>query len=301
VVSETRRFAVGTSDRPRARAQAWVAADLRDRDGEPVGAVGGLEGTDETAARDVIEEAVAWLTERGRRRVWAPMNGDIWHGYRATTRGFDLDPYLGEPRTPPAHADWLEAAGFAVRQRWHSFELDGRAPLDELGALHADARRELPALGYRLTPLEGLPFDAIATRLHALLDRSFDGFLGYTPLSAEEFRAVLGPAGPALEPRASVFLEGPSGEDAGYSVAFDDTGRAARGARSLLHLGGLVPGARRRGVARGVLGDVVSRLRALDRPSVLVTLVAEGSPVRKLFGRFAEDRRREYALFERRT
>jgi len=34
---------------------------------------------------------------------------------------------------------------------------------------------------------------------------------------------------------------------------------------------------------------------------VLVTLVAEGSPMRKLFGRFAEDRRREYALFERRA
>jgi hypothetical protein len=300
VVTETRSFVAGTNDRPLARAQAWVSA-VHDRDGEPVGAVGDLEASDAQAARDVLEEAVAWLAGQGRRRVWAPMNGDIWHGYRATTRGFELEPYLGEPRTPPAHAEWLEAAGFAVRQRWHSFELEGRGPLDELAALHADARRELAALGYHLTPLAGLPFDAIATRLQGLLDRSFDGFLGYTPLSADEFRAVLGPAGPALERRASVLVEGPSGADAGFSVAFDDIGRAGGSARSLLHLGGLVREARGKGLARGVLGDVVTRLASLDRHSVLVTLVAEGSPVRKLFGRFAEDRRREYALFERRA
>ncbi len=299
MVTGTRTFDAGTNGGPRARAQAWASADLRDRDGEPVGAVGGLEGTDPAAARDVLEEAVAWLAERGRRRIWAPMNGDIWHGYRATTRGFELEPYLGEPRTPPAHAEWLEAAGFAVRQRWHSFELGGRAPLDELVTLHGDSRRDLAALGYGLASLEGLSFAAIASRLHALLGRSFDRFLGYTPLPAGEFRAVLGPAGPALARRASVFVQGPSGEDAGFAVAFDDVGTGS--ARSLLHLGGLVPEARGRGVARGVLGDVLSRLRALERPSVLVTLVAEGSPMRRLFGRFAEDRRREYALFERRT
>ena len=226
------------------------------------------------------------------------MNGDIWHGYRAMTRGFDLEPYLGEPRTPPAHAEWLEAAGFAVRQRWHSFELAGRHDLDELVSAHAEARRGLAALGYRVVTLEGMSQDEIATRLHALLDRSFSGFLGYTTVSAAVFRDVLSPAGPALQRRASVFVVDASGADAGFAVAFDDL--ASPAPRSLLHLGGLVPDARRKGVARGVLGDVAAHLRALDRPSVLVTLVAEGSPVRRLFGRFAEDRHREYALFERR-
>ena len=300
MVTRTRCFSSEAKGRPVAQAQAWVSA-MRDRDGEPVGCVGGLEGTDPTAAGDVLAQAVAWLQGQGRRRVWAPMNGDIWHGYRATTRGFALDPYLGEPRTPPAHAEWLEAAGFAVRQRWHSFELEGRAPLEELEAIHADARRALEALGFRVAPLDGLPFDSLVTRLHALLDRSFDGFLGYTPLSAEAFQAVLAPVRPALERQASVFVLDPSGRDAGFAVAFSDLGRRPGRARSLLHLGGLVPEASGRGVARGVLGDVVARLRALDRSSVLVTLVAEGSPMRRLFGRFAEDTRREYALFERRA
>ena len=127
-------------------------------------------------------------------------------------------------------------------KRWHSFELEGRPPLDELVALHADARRELAALGYGLASLEGLPLDAIASRLHALLDRSFDGFLAYTPLPTDEFRAVLGPAGPALARLASVFVEGPSGGDAGFAVAFDDVGTSS--ARSLLLLCGLVPEAR---------------------------------------------------------
>jgi hypothetical protein len=295
---EARWFVTCAGGRPLARAWASVPPELRDRDGEPVGTVGCLEATDARAAADVLERAVAWLAERGLRRAWAPMNGDIWHGYRAMTRGFDLEAYLGEPRTPPAHAEWLEAAGFAVRQRWHSFELEGRDALDELAGAHAEARRGLAALGCRVVTLEGMSFDEIATRLHALLDRSFSGFLGYTTVSATEFRGVLAPAGPALQRGASVFVVDAAGADAGFAVAFDDL--ASPIPRSLLHLGGLVPEARRKGVAGGVLGDVAARLRALDRPSVLVTLVAEGSPVRRLFGRFAEDRRREYALFERR-
>lgn len=298
MVSDSRTFVAGSSGRPLASARAWVTPALRDRDGAPAGAVGALAGRDAHAVRDVLDEAVAWLAERGRRRVFAPMNGDIWHGYRAMTRGFDLEAYLGEPRTPPAHVEWLEAAGFVVCRRWHSFELAGPGPLEELAALHARARGALEELGYRLQPFDQVPVDAIVSRLQGLLDRSFDGFLGYTPLDAAGFEAVLAPALPAIERRASVFLAGPDGRDAGFAVAFDDLARR-RPPRCLLHLGGLVPEARGRGAARGVLGDVLTRLRALDRSSVLVTLVAETSPVRRLFGRFAEDRRREYALFAR--
>jgi hypothetical protein len=295
---QARWFVTGGGGRSLARVRASAPPELRDRDGERVGTVGSLEAADARAAVDVLERAVAWLAERGLRRVWAPMNGDIWHGYRAMTRGFDLEPYLGEPRTPPAHAEWLEAAGFAVHQRWHSFELGGRPALDELASAHAAARRGLAALGYRVVTLEGMSLGEIATRLHALLDRSFSGFLGYTTIGPAEFRHVLAPAGPALQRCASVFVMDAAGADAGFAVVFDDL--ASPVPRSLLHLGGLVPEARLQGVARGVLGDVAARLRSLDRPSVLVTLVAEGSRVRRLFGRFAEDRRREYALFERR-
>jgi len=300
MVTDSRAFEARAGGRVLARARAWVTPGLRAGDGAPAGAIGGLESGDACAFRGVLDEAVAWLAGRGLGRALAPMNGDIWHGYRAMTRGFELEPYLGEPRTPPEQAEELEAAGFVVHQRWHSFELPGRGPLDALAAAHSDARRALPASGYRLQPLDGVPLDALSPRLHEVLGRSFEGFLGYTPIPEAEFRVVLGPALPALLRGASVLLLDPAGADAGFSVAFDDRVEP-RLRRSLLHLGGLVPEARGRGVARGVLGDVIVRLRALERATVLVTLVAEGSPVRRLFGPFAEDRRREYALFERRT
>lgn len=308
--------------RPVARARACAPRALRDSDGTPLGSVGLFEALDPHAAGDVLQAACDWLAARGRRRVWAPFDADVWHGYRAQTRGFERERFLGEPYNPPAYPEWLEAAGFAVRRRWHTFELHGEAPLDELIARHAGCAREIAALGWRCESLEGLSHARVIERLHPLLQQAFAGFLGFTPLSLDEFRALFALARHALEPRASVFILDAAGRDAGFTMAFDDLAaavRAMRGRRSwlararmwqarrqvrrvLLHLGGLsvAPGARPHGLARACLHDVVRRLRELRRASVLVTLVAEASPARGLFGPWAERPEREYALFERR-
>ncbi len=314
------RFLAGTSGRPLARVLLALPADLRDVDGTPVGALGFFEALERGAARDVLQAACGALAARGRRRAWAPLDVDVWHGYRVMTRGFERERFFGEPYNPPVYPEWLAAAGLQVRRRWHTFELLGDEPLCELQALHQDACAEAAAAGYRCESLEGLGFESVVRRLHTLLAQSFAGFLGVTPLALDAFREVFERGRAALEPCASVFVRGPGGEDAGFALVFHDLGAAVRALRGsdswlararflcergrtrrvMLHLGGLTGerAARPRGLARAALWDVLGRLRALRRESVLVTLMAEGSPARRLFGRFAEQAQREYALFE---
>ena len=73
------------------RLVAAVSPDLRDEDGTPVGTVGMFECDESPAAASALLGAgVEWLREKhGIRRVWGPMNYDIWHGYRLMVRGFE--------------------------------------------------------------------------------------------------------------------------------------------------------------------------------------------------------------------
>lgn len=286
--------------RAAARALLALPTELRDADGTPVAALGCFAARDENAARAVLAAACAAAAARGYRRVWAPLDVDIWHGYRAMTRGFDQPPFPGEPRNPPSHPEWLAAAGFAVRRRWHTFELLGDAPLRELQGLHAGAVQAAALAGYRWQSLEGLALAHVARRLHPLLARSFAGFLGATPLTLATFEKLFEAGRSSLEARASTFVVGPDGADVGFALTFRETGALRRAPRALLHLGGLTGAraARPRGLGRASLCDVLARLQVLSCASVLVTLMAEDSPARRLFGRFTHAPAREYALFE---
>jgi hypothetical protein len=74
--------------------------------------------------------------------------------------------------------------------------------------------------------------------------------------------------------------------------------RSAR--RLLLHLGGITPAeaARHSGLARAAFHHTLGRIRAEGCEAVVASLVARGNPVRRLYGSYAADERREYALYE---
>ena len=71
--------------------------------------------------------------------------------------------------------------------------------------------------------------------------------------------------------------------------------------RLLLHLGGITPAEARRhtGVARAAFHHTLDLIRAERCDAVVASLVAQGNPVRRLFGAYARDAVREYALYER--
>jgi len=321
--NDHRRFLAFAGGKPVARCLASVNRELRDRDGTPVGAIGFFEAADDYAAAEaVLAAAVRWLREEhGSRCLWGPMNFDIWHGYRFMTRGFGEEPFHGEPSNKTYYPDFFERFGFLARQRWNTLELDAAA-LDQLAASGADRSRKLIESGYRFEPFDLRRFDVSVEALHAVLTRSFSGFLGYTPISLPEFRGLMSVARQALHPDCSTFVYDAEGALAGFAGVFRDLGaavRAMRGGRGLLarlrflhhsrrakrlmlHIGGITPeeAEKRSGVAKGAFCHVVRKLRQQGCERVLATLIAKGNPVRRLYGRCATDERREYTLYEKR-
>ncbi len=318
---EHRRFLALANGRPVARALASVHPGLRDDDGTQVGAVGFFESVpDFAAAEDVLAAAVDWLEGRGRRRVWGPLRFDIWHGYRFKTRGFDEEKLLGEPDNKPYYPELFTRFGFAERQHWNSFALGGPEGLEGLSAPGAEDYQRLTARGYLFEPFDTRRFDASVEKLHEVLSDSFSRFLGFTPVGRDEFRQVMGVACQAIEPRTSHFFYDETRTLAGFGIALRDLAPAVRamGGRSgplarlaflrhrrrarrlLLHLGGITRAemAKRSGLARAAVYHMLCRVREAGFTDVHATLVAAGSPMRRHYGAFAADRRREYTLFE---
>ena len=316
-----RRFLAMAGGRVRARVMATVDAAAPREDRTP-GAVGFFEATeDDGAASDVLDAAVEWLrSEHGIRRVRGPMNFDIWHGYRLMTGGFERPRFYGEPYNKPYYPQLFARSGFSVCRRWNSCELPGALPASDLSP-PGPPWREFEARGYRLEPFGARPFEERLALLHGVLTQSFGAFPDFTPVALDEFRGLMSLARHVLHPRCSTFLFDEAGTPAGFvGVLVDvaDAVRAMRGGSSavhrlsflwrrrrprrlLLHLGGITPSeaARHSGVARAVFHHAIGLLRAEGCESVVASLIARGNPVRRLYGRYAADARREYVLYER--
>jgi hypothetical protein len=320
--NDHRRFLAVAGGRVRARVVASVDASAPLEEGAPVGAVGLFEAeNDYAAAAEVLGAAVSWLRDAHRvRRVRGPLNFDIWHGYRLLTRGFERERFYGEPGNPPYYPELFARFGFAECRRWNSFELPGALPASELGSLSGPPWRDFETRGYRIETFGLRPFRERLPLLHRLLTESFAGFPGYTPIALAEFRALMSLGRHVLHPRCSTFLFDERGTPAGFVAVLVDVADAVRAMRGrgswvsrlrflwrrrtarrlLLHLGGITPSeaARHSGVARAVFHHTLGLVRAERCDSVVASLVARGNPVRRLYGRHAADRRREYALFE---
>jgi hypothetical protein len=319
--NDHRRFLALQGAKPVARALASVSRDLRDREGSRIGAIGFFEARDSVAGESVLSAAIRWLREEhGIVRIWGPMNFDIWHGYRFMTRGFELPPYYGEPYNRPEYPGLFEKLGFRPRQRWNTFELSGRESLEALLARGVQDRRRFLESGYRLAPFDFSRFDECAAKLYVALTASFSRFLGFTPIGLGEFRELLATARHALLPAGSAFVHDETGRLAGFTGVFKEVSSAVQAMKGrttllsrlrfachrlradglMLHIGGMTPeeAAKHNGLARAAFYEILARIRALGYKTVLATLIAKGNPVRRLYGPYADDDRREYTLFE---
>jgi hypothetical protein len=316
-----RCFLACAGGRPVARALASCHPQLADRDGTPVGAIGFYESGDAAAGQDVLAAAVAWLGEQGRSRIWGPLNFDTWHGYRFMVRGFSSEPHLFEPRNPPEYPEHWERFGFRRRRAWNSFAIGGgRAAMDSLAAPGAAPYADCLRRGFRFAPYGDAGSATSLTELHGAIEAAFSGFLGFTPLAAPAFHALARSAVHALEPACSTFVRDPAGRLVAFHASFVDVAAALRAMRGrsswaararfswhrrrarrlMLHLGGItVPaGERPAGLAAAVVHHALATVRARGYEDVLVTLVAEGNPLRRLYAPWSADTRREYALYE---
>ncbi|HEU0108851.1 MAG TPA: hypothetical protein VFT38_21895 [Vicinamibacteria bacterium] len=321
--NDHRRFLALAGGHAVARVMATVNGARRGEDGAAEGAVGLFEAArDDAAAEDVLGAAVEWLRAAyGVRRVRGPLNFDIWHGYRFMTRGFERERFFGEPCNKPYYPDVFERLGFTVCRRWSSFELPGSVPAEGLSSSRGLSGRDFVARGYRFEAFGRYPFDERVALLHHVLTQSFSSFPGYTPIALAEFRELMSLARHVLHPRCSTFVFDETGALAGFTAVFVDVAdavramngssslagrlrflwRRRRASRLLFHLGGITPAEARRhtGLACAAFHHTLDLIRAERCDAVVASLVARGNPVRRLFGAYARDAFREYALYER--
>jgi hypothetical protein len=316
-----RHFLAIAGGKPVGHVSAFVNVDLRDVDATPVGAVGFFECIDDAAlAGELLGAARDWLdAEHGRRRVWGPMQFDIWHGYRLLTRGFDTEIFFGEPYNKRYYAALFEHNGFVPRKTWASFQIDGRAALQALIAPWAAEHAQIAADGYCFAPID-VRNPAHVRKLQQAVEDSYRGFLALARLSPAEFDAVFASYAKVLDPRFALGAWAPDGELVGFHIAYPDQARALRAMRGsdsllarlrfLIHsrasrravffmIGITSAEARRhRGVGRALFREGVGRLLAAGYESVVVALLAEDSPAWKLLGDRRDQTQKAYTLYE---
>lgn len=317
-----RRFLVrDPAGRAAARCAAIANPRLKDTDGRPIGQVGFFEARDDArAVAALLDEAGAWLAERGCRRVLAPMNGSTFHSYRFVVSGFDgPPPFLFEPWNPPYYPRLLEGAGFSRCASYFSAEASQR----DMAAAYGERRAACEAAGFRIerAPLrEGI--EEVLRAIYGLSVAIFRGNAFYADLSYEEFRPLYEGIERLLEPALVHFARDREGRLAGFGFGYPDLAAAVRamggrsGALARLRFGlaralggrsgqtiaktiGVLPEARGASVGQALLHEHARAALALGYERCVHALIlAENVSSRKMSEK-AGQKFREYALFEK--
>ena len=198
------------------RIAGLVNPRLKDRNGHVLGQLGYFECIDDAAvAAALIDAGEEWLRAQDAREVIAPMNGGAHRTHRFLTRGFEREPYLFEPRNPPYYPALFERSGFTPAHKWYGYELSREQAAARLAQLERVlARRPPPGVVEELRTDQA---EETITRVHRLLDRCWDGHVGYASLDIDEFAEVFRGALSIMGPgHAGAFVR--NGQDAGLSL-----------------------------------------------------------------------------------
>lgn len=281
-----------------ARCVAIVNPEMRAPDGTHVGLVGHFEARpEEPAVRALLDAAAAWLKQRGLSRVWGPFNASIWHSYRFMTRGFERDPFLGEPRNPSHYPELWQRAGFSPAARWFSWDL--AAPhLAGMRAAAAQMRKAgITQAGYRYHPFRLEAFDQEMERVHAILSEGFSGNPGFTPMPLAEFRVLFDPMRRVIVPGLAPLVTGPGDPDKAiaFGWVYPDLVAGPAAKRLVFHTMVTLESERGRGLVEWGLAELMDHVAELGYQSAVGALAKEGPTIYHKTGQPS----REYTLFAR--
>jgi hypothetical protein len=300
---------------------AFLNADMQDPSGRRIGCLGFFECVDDYGvAEELLGNAVEWLKGRDNiARIWGPVNFDIWHGYRCMRRGFEHEPFLGEPFNKRYYPMFLEKFGFTARKTWCSMEIRGRRALEDVSSRWERIYRRILKAGYCFRRVDARDLTCMRS-LHNLITRSYAGFLGFTDIAFSDFRRIYGAYLRVIDSRLVNVVYDPDGQAAGFAIAYPDPCdavramngsdsvyaklrfalRRKRAKRVVFHTLGITPEEieKRHGLgsALGYHGIRSALDAGFDR--VIVALIGEDSVVRRIMGDSIHQAEREYALYE---
>jgi hypothetical protein len=219
------------------------------------------------------------------------MNFSMWHSHRFMIRGFEQQPFFGEPYNPPHYPAHFERFGFLPLIRYHSWDLDAEQ-------LRACAERYLSLAArfpevhedYESEPLRLDRFGDEVVRVHEVLNESFRGSLGYSSIDVDEFQGVIDGYETFMIPELTAVITGPDGEAVGYLDTYPDISPKLRAARRgaagspeservILHTVALKKSHRRKRLVETFVGPVLQA--SVDRgfPRAIGALTREGPTI----------------------
>ncbi|MHB8054724.1 MAG: hypothetical protein ACYDH3_05710 [Candidatus Aminicenantales bacterium] len=320
--NDHRHFLALQDGRVVGRVSAMVNAGIKDDDQTPVGLVGFYECiNDDAVAAALLDAARDWLrAEHGLRRIRGPMNFDFWHGYRFLTKGFDLEPFHGEPDNKPFYPEQFARYGFAPLRIWDSIEIKGREKLEVLIAPWKKRQEILLERGYRFVPATKINLKKEMRTLTDLIFRSFGDFPDFTPIPFAEFETLLSGLDYALASPVSGFVYDETGRAVSFGVIFYDLAEAIRAMngrinpvsaakffrrrrmsrRLIFFAAGSLPEeeARGSGVGRAGLHSMVNAALRHGYEDILFAQMARDNSIHAFFRRVNIEPQREYVLYE---
>ena len=294
---------------------------MRDSKGRQIGCLGFFECVEDyDVAADLLGKATEWLKQRDSvARVWGPVNFDIWHGYRCMRRGFELEPFLGEPFNKAYYPGFLERFGFAICKTWCSMEIRSRDALERVVAKSEPRYQQCLDDGYRFERIDAHAPSSMRL-LHALTTRSYNGFLGLTDIDFVNFDRIFGGYLRVIDTRFANFVYDPEDQPAGFAIMYPDPSSAVRAMngrdnayaklkfalrrkqtkRVVFHTLGITPKEidKHHGLGSALTYHGVRSALDAGFDRVLLALIGEDSLARKIVGDSIEQAEREYALYE---
>lgn len=139
---------------------------------------------DVEAAQALLKGCAGWLGERSLTAMRGPMAGDIWHRWRFMTRGFETEPFAGEPRNPKYYPELFSASGFAAVRTYSTKRItDLEAQLAHFAPAAAlNAKR-----GYSFRSVNRAGWEDDLKHIYELCRHSFATRWSVTETTYEEF------------------------------------------------------------------------------------------------------------------
>jgi len=152
--------------------------------GPGTGHWGAIEADDEGVAQALIARAEDWLRAEGMTRVLAPMNLSVWEEPGLQVKGFDHPPMVMMAHHDPAYQPWIEAIGYGVVKKLHTYHVDIRNEYPKLIQRIIASGEKNPKIRVREVVLKD--FDKEAALICDILNDAWSDNWGFVPFTEKE-------------------------------------------------------------------------------------------------------------------
>ncbi len=202
--------------------------------GERAGHFGFLEAENDPAVfRAIVRLAARWCRARGLDVLRGPCSFSTNEECGVLVQGFQCEPAIMTPHTPPYYAAHLEAAGMAKARDLISYHCDKVLWTERIPALAERLREKNARRGHdvRIRPIDMDHFDREVGLIKTVYNSAWGKNWGFVPMTDAEIDRMAKDLKPVIAPFMVYFAEC-DGEVAGFLLGLPDYNVVLR------HLGG---------------------------------------------------------------